>query len=86
MAESVSIEDAYTLAASVFGIDEDCQDLIDNELEDRFGVQIEEFAAIVEALIPFTIPAQIITLDNRELWARGFGDDRAFIVKREFNR
>lgn len=83
MAESVSIEDAYALAATIFGIDEDCQDLIDGELEDRFGVQIEEFAAIVEALIPFTIPAQLITFGKSEKWATGFVHNGAFIVKRE---
>lgn len=83
MAESVSIEDIYALAAAMFGIDEDCQDLIDGEIDERFGVQIEDFAAIVEALIPFTPPAQLVTLDGRPALARGFVAEGAFIVKRE---
>jgi hypothetical protein len=84
MAESVSDIEAYELAAAILGADEDDDDAIDAALYDRCGIDMAQFACVVAALIPFTIPAQIVTFDERTLWARGFVDKGAFIVKREF--
>ena len=60
------------------GIDSD----IDSLLYDKFEVDFEQFCRIAEALISYTIKAQIVTLGGREECAQGFVHDGAFIVKR----
>lgn len=47
----------------------------------QYGIDMETFIAIVDALMRFTPVMQIATLDGREGYARGFVHDGAFIVK-----
>ena len=74
--------DAEKLAHAVLGLtDEQGEDAPDYDalLADKFGVDLETFWSIAEALIPFTIPDRAAL--SGELF-RGFATDWYFIVKR----
>ena len=57
-------------------------DDIDAVIDERLGVSWFDFVAVAGALIPYTVKANIATLDGREKCAQGFVHDGAFIVKR----
>ena len=82
----VDIYDAYELAGIILEL-EDCDDCdyfqsIESALHEKLGITIEQFAAVVGVLIPFTVPAQIISIDGcGQTWAHGFVYKGAFIVK-----
>lgn len=74
--------EAEELAARVLGLD--VEDTPGREIEygmdDKFGIDMETFQKIAEALIPFTIPAP--TAINNTL-CRGFVYDGSFICREE---
>ena len=74
-----SIWDYEELAMLVCDSEEDS---LHDKLEEKFGIDFDTFVKIVEALIPFTIPAKIATLDGSTEYAQGFVDGKAFIVKK----
>ena len=75
---ALEIED---LVAQMFDLtDEQAEDAdLDDLIFDKFGVEFEQFAAIVDALIPYTIPAKA-ALSGKVY--QGFVKDGAFIVKK----
>lgn len=69
------------LAIVVLGLDEnDDPDsvTIEQAMFDKFEISLEQFQAVAEALLPFTIPAK--TALGNEV-CNGFVKDGAFIVK-----
>jgi hypothetical protein len=69
--------DAEELADAVLGLTEDqVNDAPDYDalLDDKFGVDLETFASIADALLPFTLPAR--TAITGELY-KGFAKDGA---------
>lgn len=76
------MQDAIELAALVLGKDPDDFDdtTIDDELIDRFGVDCDQWTAIIMSLLPFTIPAKA-ALSGKEY--HGFVTDGRFVVSVE---
>jgi hypothetical protein len=74
--------EAEELAAAVMGLDEETADsyMIEQVLDDKFGVSLEQFQQIAEALMPFTIPAQAAVSGKN---FHGFVKDGAFICKQQ---
>jgi hypothetical protein len=68
------------LAMAMLGLDEDTADIeaVEHALDDKYGVSLESFMKIAEALMPFTIPAKAAI--SGELF-HGFVKDGAFICK-----
>lgn len=71
--------DAEALAVAVLGLDEETADsnIIEQALADKFDISIEQFQAVAEALMPFTVPAQVA---SGEVFY-GFVKDGAFICR-----
>jgi hypothetical protein len=73
--------DAEELADAILGLTDDQVNNApdyDALLDDKFGVDLETFSAIADALMQFTIPARAAI--SGEMF-RGFVKDGAFIVK-----
>lgn len=72
--------EAEELAVAVLGMDESVaeSDAVEQALADKFGISVEQFQQVAEALMPFTIPAQAAL--SGEI-SHGFVKDGAFIVK-----
>ena len=72
--------DVEELAIVVLGLDEETadKDVIEQAVSDKFDISMEQFQAVAEALMPFTIPAQAAI--NGEAF-NGFVKDGAFICK-----
>lgn len=67
------------LAGAILGMGDDADsDAIEQALADRFDVSFEQFHKIVDALMPFTIPARAAISSDV---FHGFVKDGAFIVK-----
>ena len=58
-------------------------ELIRNQLIEKFDVSFETFCDLVDALAEHTIPAQLVTLDGSTKTAQGFVHNGAFLIKRE---
>lgn len=74
--------DIMELAAIVTGQDPDNIDesKIGDDLIDRFGVDLDEWEAIIMSLLPFTIPGKA-ALSGKEY--HGFVTDGRFVVRAE---
>ncbi len=72
--------DAEELAVSVLGLDEETanSDTIEQAVFDKFEISMEQFQAVAEALMPFTIPAKAAISGE---YFNGFVKDGAFICK-----
>ena len=73
--------EAEELAVAVLGFcdDDDLDsDTIEQKVLEKFGVSMEQFQAVADALMPFTIPAQA-GISGDEF--HGFVRDGFFIVK-----
>lgn len=70
------------LAMAMLGLDEDMADIeaVEHAFDDKYGVSLESFAKIVEALMPFTIPTKAAI--SGELF-HGFVKDGAFLCKQQ---
>jgi hypothetical protein len=68
------------LAMSMLGLDEDMDDIeaVEHAFADKYGISLESFMKIAEALMPFTIPAKAAI--SGELF-HGFVKDGAFTCK-----
>lgn len=76
--------EAEELAARMLGMDPELVDGvaidIDEELAENFGIDLEQFQKIAEALLPFTIPARTPLM---KMLCQGYVYDGAFICKQE---
>jgi hypothetical protein len=72
--------DADELAVAVLGLDEETadSDAIEQAVSARFDISMEQFQAVAEALMPFTIPAQV-AISGKAF--NGFVKDGVFICK-----
>jgi hypothetical protein len=72
--------DAEELAVVVLGMDEETADIdaIEQAVYDKFDISMEQFQKVAEALMPFTIPAQVAISGE---YFNGFVEDGAFICK-----
>jgi len=72
--------DAEELAVAVLGLDEEAadSDAIEQAVADKFEISMEQFQAVAEALVPFTIPTRAAI--SGEMF-HGFVKDGAFICK-----
>ena len=71
--------DAESLVTTVLGISEDSSvDALDDALAEGFGVSFDQFRAVAEALLPYTVPARAAVTDE---CFHGFVADGMFIVK-----
>ena len=72
--------EAETLAVAVLCLDEETADTgeIEQAMFDKFEISMEQFQAIAEALMPFTIPAQAAISGET---FHGFVKDCAFICR-----
>lgn len=76
--------DIQELAIALLGIDENSDfDETEEALTTRFEISFDQFRKVVEALVPFTMPAQAVI--SRESF-QGFVNvkDNTFIVKVPF--
>lgn len=79
----MDIIDAEELAEAVLGItDDEANAGVDHDrlLEERLGVNMEQFMAVADALLPFTITAKTAVFGEE---CYGFVKDGAFIVKEQ---
>lgn len=75
--------DAEELAIAVLSLHEDTEsDDIEVAIFKTFGVSLDTFTEIADALIPFTVPAQAAISGKGY---QGFVKGNAFLVKKEFN-
>lgn len=71
--------DVEELAAAALGLGDDADsDVIEGGLIDKFDVSFEQFQAVAEALVDFTLPAQAALSGE---FFKGFVRDKSFIVK-----
>ena len=71
--------DVEALACAITGISDDADSYtVEESLSEKFDVSFEQFHNLVEALVPFTIPAKAALTE--EIY-HGFVRDGAFIVK-----
>lgn len=71
--------DAEELACAALGIADDSDsDEIEGAMADKFEISMEQFRAVAEALMPFTVPAKAAI--SGEAFC-GFVKDGAFICK-----
>lgn len=73
--------EAEDLAIVVLGLNEDDDpdhDTIEQAMFDRFEISMEQFQHVVEALMPFTVPAQAAISGES---FHGFVKNGAFIVR-----
>lgn len=74
--------DAAEVAAGILGIDDpdvdEQQDDIDQSLYDEYGIDLQVFTRIVEALIPFCAEGRSPLTGNHY---RGFAKDGAWLAK-----
>ena len=74
--------EAEELAALVLGLDPDSIDSseVEDKMADKFGVDMETFQKLAEALMPFTVAARTALSGTL---CRGYAHDGAFICKQE---
>ncbi len=74
--------EAEELAALVLGLDPDEADSseVEDKMADKFGVDMETFQKVAEALMPFTVAART-ALGNT--LCRGYAHEGAFICRQE---
>jgi hypothetical protein len=74
--------EAEELAAHVLGLDPDeaGSSEVENKLSDKFGIDLETFQKVADALIPFTVKA---TTALGGVVCQGYVHGNAFICKRE---
>ena len=72
--------EAEELAAVMLGLDPDNtdSDQIENGMADKFGIDMETFQKVAEALMPLTVPARAALSGDA---FQGFVHDGAFICK-----
>jgi len=73
--------EAEELAVAILGFCDDDEldsDTIEQKVLEKFDVSLEQFAAVADALMPFTVPARAAI--SGETFS-GFVKDGAFIVK-----
>lgn len=72
--------DAEELAVAVLGMDEETadSDTIEQAVYDKFEISMEQFQAVAESLVPFTLPASAAISGEA---FQGFVKDGYFIVK-----
>ena len=69
--------EAEELAAVMLGLDPD-SDQIENGMADKFGIDMETFQKVAEALMPLTVPARAALSGDA---FQGFVRGGAFICK-----
>lgn len=75
----VDVFDVEDLARIVCGLKEDADgDAVEMALFEKFEISFEQFHAVVEALMPYTIPARAAISGES---FHGFVTDGAFIIK-----
>lgn len=83
----MDLHEAMELAARVLGMDPDVSDfddtVLDDKLLEKFNVDLDGFAAIANALIPYTVPAQAAISGDA---FQGFVHDGAFICKQPYTK
>lgn len=73
--------DVEDLAAKILGFGDSYESgQIEQGLYDKFEISTEQFHKVVEALLPYTIPAKTALTGSV---CHGFVDDGCFIVKGE---
>ena len=80
--------DLQDLVVVMLGLDEDTADIdtIEQAVDDKFDISLEQFQKVVEALMPYTIPGNVYTITAEstinigELY-NGFVKDGMFICK-----
>ncbi len=74
------MEEVIELAALILGREFNCEYELEEALQEGFGVNLEDFKEIVDALVPFT-PSHISPLTGREY--QGFVNEGAFVYKKQ---
>ena len=77
------MNDYEGLARAVLGLPEDAY--VEQDLMEKFDLDIYQFRDIVDALIPFTVPADVGGCRGEPM-VQGFVRDGAFIVRRELDK